>query len=66
MNIILNGEEKQIAPDLTILELLNSLNLEPGTVVIEYNTVILAQDDYEATIIVDGSKIELIRFVGGG
>jgi thiamine biosynthesis protein ThiS len=66
VRIICNGEERQLAEDSTIKTLILELGLEPDFVVAECNGAIVPRDAYEATVLKDGSVVELIRFVGGG
>ena len=65
MNIILNGETKEInSPSLA--ELLQTLNLNPEKIVVECNGQIISRDQYNNTILKDNDRLELVQFVGGG
>jgi sulfur carrier protein len=66
MKIICNGAKKEIQEDAILVDFLKSLDLDPDTVVVECDGEIIARKDYESQILVDGTKLELIRFVGGG
>jgi sulfur carrier protein len=66
MKIICNGKEQEVAAGTTVLRLLNFLHLDPDTVVVECDKVIIKRADYETQVLVAGQNLELIRFVGGG
>lgn len=65
MIIQVNGETKEIGP-LTVVGLLQSLEIDPRRVAVELNLEILPKPDYETTTLQDGDRIEIVHFVGGG
>lgn len=66
IDIQVNGEGREVAPDLTIEELLRSLDLQPKLIVVEHNREILRRDRYPEVRVAAGDEIELVHFVGGG
>ncbi len=66
VRVQLNGKMREIEGGHTVRSLLESLNLQPGMVVVELNRDILERDGYGDVGIVDGDTIELVHFVGGG
>ncbi|NIA05308.1 MAG: sulfur carrier protein ThiS [Proteobacteria bacterium] len=66
MQIILNGQQKNLDQNITLSTLLDSLNLQPDTVVAEINGRIIKPGQYPRLGLKEGDKVELIRFVGGG
>lgn len=66
MEIILNGERQGFQGELTAAELLDSLGLRPGGVVLEINRRICPRDELGRTLIRQGEEVEIIRLVGGG
>jgi sulfur carrier protein len=66
MKIICNGEEKEVAAGIKLGELISRLELNPDTVVAECDGRIIQRMDYDAFELSENSKLELIRFVGGG
>jgi len=52
--------------DITVEELLDNLKLEQGTVVIEVDQKIIYKDEYSKKKLSSESKVEVIRFMGGG
>jgi thiamine biosynthesis protein ThiS len=66
MQIIVNGEKKEIEKELNLHELLKRLALPTERVAIELNKTVVRKKDWEAVKIADSDKIEVIHFVGGG
>ena len=66
MQIILNGEPRDIAADATIGSVLATLAVPQKTIVVQQNGDIVARAEFETTPLMEGDTIELIRFVGGG
>lgn len=66
MKIKINGEEKQIAEGLSLIGLLESLQIRPGRVVVERNREIVPRDSFDATALAEGDSLEIVHFVGGG
>lgn len=66
MNIIVNGENTQIAPAASVADLLTALELEPKKIAVERNLEIVPKSQYQETALADGDRIEIVQFVGGG
>lgn len=65
MNVVLNGEEKNITSQL-ISSLLVELDLLNKKVAVEHNKKIVPKDAYDLTHISEGDRIEIVHFIGGG
>ena len=65
MQITVNGENK-IITEMSLLQFLESLDINPRRVAVELNTDIVSKSAYETTILQDGDRIEIVHFVGGG
>ena len=66
VDIVVNGEPRAVARGLTLLELLQSLDLDPRAVVVEHNRAIVRRPALGAVRVARGDAIELVHFVGGG
>lgn len=64
--MIINGEVMDIKEGTTVSELLKSLKLDPQKVVVEVDLEILSKDEFAVKKLSSESKVEIIRFVGGG
>lgn len=65
MKVIINGEVREICGQ-SMLQLLESLSIDPRKVAVEHNLEILPKVEYADTILADGDSIEIVHFVGGG
>ena len=66
VTISLNGDPFTIEDRLTITGLLAHLAIDPRTVAVERNFVVVKRDQYATTTIAEGDQIEVVNFVGGG
>lgn len=66
VKIMLNGKEREIVDDTTVLGLLNELDLKPQGIAVELNLEIVSKSKYNETVLKDGDKVEIVRMVGGG
>ena len=66
MIIIVNGEQKDVAAGTTLQALLDSLELDGSTLVVQRNDDIIEQADYGQVALDERDQVELVRFVGGG
>ena len=66
MTVIVNGNERTIEENATLLVLLKKLDLEGKVMAAAINMEIVKQDQWDTHRLVDGDKLELLDFVGGG
>lgn len=64
--MIINGEEINFTDNITVSELLDKLNINKETVVVEVDLNIVDKNDYKIKKLSSDSKVEIIRYVGGG
>ncbi|QOY51112.1 sulfur carrier protein ThiS [Candidatus Sulfurimonas baltica] len=66
MKIIINGEIKEFAQDLTLEIILTELDLTNKVMAAAVNMEIVKQENWSSYKLCDGDKLELLDFVGGG
>ena len=66
MNIIVNGEELNIAENSTISQLLKKLEISDKVMAVAINMEIVKKESWNSHKIKEGDKLELLHFVGGG
>ncbi len=66
MEIVVNGDCREIAPGSTVASLLRELSLPSTRVAVERNREIVRKTEYDATALASGDRIEIVTFVGGG
>lgn len=66
MRVKVNGNTDDYPHNMTLLELVARLELDPMRVVVEHNREIVKAAALAATIVHDNDEVELLQFVGGG
>ncbi|MCE8004970.1 sulfur carrier protein ThiS [Billgrantia ethanolica] len=66
MQIQLNGEPRDLAPDLTVAQLVDDLGLSGRRIAVERNEEIVPKSEHGATRLADGDRIEIVHAIGGG
>lgn len=66
MEVRINGEERRIPRERTVAELLEELERDPGTVVVEVNREIVRREEIDDVTLEPGDRVEIVQFVGGG
>ncbi len=66
MTIQLNGDQRQIPEGLTLATFLEWLELPFDRVAVERNLEIVKRDQWAATRIEEGDRLEVVQMVGGG
>jgi sulfur carrier protein len=61
-----NGDDRNCELNLTMIELLKSLGMNPRLVAVEYNGEILHRQFWENTTIQNSDRLEIVTIVGGG
>jgi len=66
IKVFLNGQETEVAEGLKVVTLLEWLKLPTDRVAVERNLVIVPREQWAATSIEAGDRLEIVHFVGGG
>ena len=66
MPLTVNGRPSDVADGTYLVELLTSLGLRPGSVVVEHNGAALRRSELTATPPRESDRLELVRAVAGG
>jgi sulfur carrier protein len=66
LKIIVNGNDKEFKESTTLLAVLEDLSLDAKVMAAAVNMNIIKQDIWDKHIMIDGDKLELLDFVGGG
>ena len=66
IQIEVNGKKLNVPIETTIKDITEMLNMGGANIIAELNGNIIVNRDFEITMVMEGAKIELIRFVGGG
>lgn len=66
MRVIVNGEPSEIRDSSSVADLLDGLRIGRERVAVEVNLDIVPKARYDAHLLSEGDKIEIVHFVGGG
>lgn len=66
MEIIINGEARDIAEQTTAAELLEQLSLTGERLAMEVNMEIVPRSEFDNHRFSAGDKVEIVRAIGGG
>jgi sulfur carrier protein len=66
MQIVVNGERREVAAGTTVSALLAELGVHSGPVAVERNKAIVPRAQHADTTLCDGDQLEVVQFVGGG
>ena len=66
MEITVNGEPQTVPQGLTILGLLQHMDLDPARLAVELDRRIVKQPYWPETVLGAGAQLEIVQFVGGG
>jgi thiazole synthase len=66
LNVIINGEAKNLGKAMTLNEMLVFLGLDPRKIAVERNLEIVPRSTYAEVQVRDGDKYEIVHFIGGG
>ena len=66
MNIVLNGQPREVGQRITLADLLVELNLEPRHVAVEVNRDVVPRTRHAQAVLQEGDRVEIVTFVGGG
>ena len=66
MRIQVNGRPQEVEENLSLSQLITSLDLKPEQIAIELNQKVIRRGEWQDTGLRDDDKIEIVHFVGGG
>jgi sulfur carrier protein len=66
IQIVVNGEAREVPAGLAVPALLSHLGLPSDRVAIERNLEILPRSEWAATTVQSGDRYEIVQLVGGG
>ena len=66
MKITVNGREMEVADGLSVEALLRHLAVKREYTAVAVNREVTPKSAYEATVLRDGDRVEIVRPMGGG
>ncbi len=62
----INGKDVELDQPTRLLDYVARLGVDPRSIAVELNGVILQRDQYDNAVLRDGDELEIVRMVGGG
>lgn len=68
MNVVVNGEDRQLSPGATVASVLVLLDVAPGArgVAVALDGEVVSRSLWNQTLVGDGALIEVVAAIGGG
>lgn len=66
MWLLFNGERREVAEGITLLQLVTTLNLPPERIAVELNQSVVRRVDWPTVALQESDRLEIVHFVGGG
>lgn len=66
IQVLVNGEEREIAPGTTVLGLLEKLQMDARSVAVAVNSAVVPRGKLGARGLCEGDRVDIIEAVGGG
>lgn len=66
MQILLNGETREVAPDATVEMLLAEIDLGDKRFAVEINEQLVPRSTFAEQALAEGDRVEIVTAIGGG
>lgn len=66
IKIFLNGVEKLLSHKMSVAELIAQLELDVKKIAVEKDLEIVNPNNFSEVMLDEGSRIEIVHFIGGG
>ena len=66
LEITVNGQPREVEPDLTVAGLIGQMGIQPKYVAVERNRELVPRATHAECILEPGDELEVVTLVGGG
>lgn len=66
MNVVLNGESRDLAAGTTLADLLRSVDLGQRRFAVEINEELVPRSEHADRVLQAGDRVEIVQAIGGG
>ena len=66
MQIVVNGEMREVGDEMTVSSLLATMGLDRAACAVEVNGQLVPRAQHGECVLRDGDRVELVTLVGGG
>jgi len=66
LRVYVNGEARELPAPVSLAELITQLDLPAARIAVELNRAVVRRNEWNARMLGDEDRIEIVHFVGGG
>jgi thiazole synthase len=66
LTVTINGEARKLDTATSVCALIASLGIDPMKIAVERNLEIVPRSQYDAVMVGEGDRLEIVHFIGGG
>jgi sulfur carrier protein len=66
IQVVINGQGRTVNVGMTVEKLIADLGLGDRKVAVERNRTVVPRAEHATTVLVEGDRLEVVTFVGGG
>ena len=66
LTVTINGESRKLDGATSVRALLSALGMDPAKIAVECNLEIVPRSQYDAVMVGEGDRLEIVHFIGGG
>lgn len=66
IQITVNGEDVAIECEMSVEQLLDTVDVPPNYLAVELNADVVPRENYAQTLVREGDAVEVVTLVGGG
>ena len=66
ISITVNGRQVEVDSEMSVEELLDTVDVPPNYLAVEVNAEVVPREDYGETMVRGGDDVEVVTLVGGG
>ena len=66
IHVVINGQSRSVNVGATVASLIEELGFGDRKVAVERNRTVVPRAEHATTRLVDGDRLEVVTFVGGG
>ncbi|MEM1068096.1 MAG: sulfur carrier protein ThiS [Planctomycetota bacterium] len=66
IEISINGQTVEIESEMTVEQMLDTVDVPPNYLAVEINAEVVPREDYTRHIVRNGDHVEVVTLVGGG
>jgi sulfur carrier protein len=66
INVIVNGDAREFANEISLAALIEKLELPAARIAVELNQTVVRRADWSKIVLQENDRLEIVHFVGGG